>query len=100
MPHTARRARPVEVRALEPYRIWLRYDDGTDGEVDLAHLASRRLFAAWSDPDFFAGVRIEPWGAVAWSDNLDLCPDALYRRLLGQPVSDALSFPPNLGGLV
>ena len=28
--------RPVEVRALEPYRIWLRYDDGVEGEVDLS----------------------------------------------------------------
>ena len=81
MPDTDQRARPVEVRALNPYRIWLSYDDGTEGEVDLSHLASRRLFAAWSDPDFFAGVRIEPGGYVAWNEDLDLCPDALYRRL-------------------
>ena len=46
MPDTDQRARPVEVRALKPYRIWLSYDDGTEGEVDLSHLASRRLFAA------------------------------------------------------
>ena len=81
MPDTDQRARPVEVRALEPYRIWLSYDDGTEGEVDLSHLAERRLFAAWSDPDFFADVRIELGGYVAWSDDLDLCPDALYQRL-------------------
>ena len=89
MSDTDQRARPVEVRALEPYRIWLRYDDGTEGEVDLSHLASRRLFAAWSDPDFFAGVRIESWGAIAWSDDLDLCPDALYLRLRGSATADA-----------
>lgn len=88
MSDTDQRARPVEVRALEPYRIWMRYDDGTEGEVDLSHLAGRRLFAAWSDPDFFAGVRIEPGGYVAWSEDLDLCPDALYLRLR-EPATSA-----------
>jgi hypothetical protein len=81
MSEASQRARPVEVRALEPCRIRLRYDDGTEGEIDLSHLADRRLFAAWSDPGFFAGVRIEPGGYIAWSEDLDLCPDALYLRL-------------------
>ena len=89
MKDTDERARPVDVRALEPYRIWLRYDDGTEGEVDLSHLANRRLFAAWSDPDFFAGVRIEPGGSIAWSEDLDLCPDALYLRLRGLPLRES-----------
>lgn len=30
---------PVEVKALANYRIRLRYDDGTAGEVDLSDLA-------------------------------------------------------------
>ncbi len=81
MSDSNQRARPLEVRALEPHRIWLRYDDGTEGEVDLSHLADRRLFAAWADPAFFAGVRVEAGGYIAWSDGIDLCPDALYQRL-------------------
>ena len=60
MPPSEKRPRPVEVRALEPYRIWLRYDDGVEGEVDLSHLASRRLFVAWQDPSFFSAVRLDP----------------------------------------
>ncbi len=28
----------VEVRPLSGYRIWLRYADGVEGEVDLSHL--------------------------------------------------------------
>ncbi len=48
----------VEVRALEPYRIWLRYDDGTEGEVDLAYLAGKGVFAAWEDHSFFGEVRL------------------------------------------
>ena len=75
--------RPVEVRALEPYRIWLRYDDGVEGEVDLSHLAGKGVFAAWEDPAFFAGVYIGPIGGISWSERIDLCPDAVYMRLTG-----------------
>src|SRR5207244_4085146 len=31
-------ARPVEVKALPSFRIWLRYDDGIIGEIDLSDL--------------------------------------------------------------
>lgn len=38
--------RPTEVKAREGYRIWLRYSDGSAGEVDLSHLAGRGVFKA------------------------------------------------------
>ena len=31
----------IDVRALDDYRIWLRFDDGAQGEVDLSDLAGR-----------------------------------------------------------
>lgn len=76
--------RPVEVRSLGKYRIWLRYEDGTQGEVDLASLAGRGVFRVWEEPGVFDRVHIAPYGAVAWSDDLDLCPDALYLDLTGK----------------
>ena len=60
MPPSDRRVRPVEVRALEPYRIWLRYEDGVEGEVDLSHLAGDGVFVAWEDREFYSGVRLGP----------------------------------------
>ena len=35
---------PTEVEARDGYRIWLRYQDGTAGEVDLSHLAGKGVF--------------------------------------------------------
>ena len=81
-------ARPVEVQAREPYRIRLCYDDGTEGEVDLSHLAGRGVFKAWADRSFFADVRIGPGGAICWGGDIDVCPDALYLRLTGMAVED------------
>lgn len=76
--------RPVEVRPLDGYRIWLSYDDGAAGEVDLSEFKGRGVFKAWDEPSFFAAVHIAPHGAVEWGNDIDLCPDALYMRLTGK----------------
>ena len=45
--------RPVEVKPLPGYRIWIEYDDGESGEIDLSHLAGKGVFTAWDEPDHF-----------------------------------------------
>jgi hypothetical protein len=72
---------PLEVKPLTGYRIWVRYSDGAEGQVDLSHLAGRGVFALWNDEREFAKVRIGPGHAIAWSDEVELCPDAIYLRL-------------------
>jgi hypothetical protein len=82
--------RPVAVKALPNFRIWLRYSDGVEGEVDLSDLAGRGVFAAWSDDAFFRSVRLGSHGAIEWGPDLDICPDSMYLRLTGKSV-DALA---------
>lgn len=76
--------RPIAVKALEGYRLWLRYSDGIEGEVDLSHLVGRGVFKAWQDKAFFEAVHIDEAGAVSWGEEIDLCPDALYLQLMGK----------------
>ena len=83
--------RPVEVKPCGVYRIWLRYSDGASGEVDLSDLTGKGVFQAWEDPCFFDRVHVAPHGAVAWSEDIELCPDALYIELTGKSVADLLS---------
>ena len=83
MPPSDRTPRAVEVRALEPYRVWLRYDDGVEGGVDLSDMAGDGVFVAWEDHEFFSGVRLGPCGSIVWSDDVDLCGDALYLEITG-----------------
>lgn len=75
--------RPMDVEAREGYRLWLRYSDGTSGEVDLSDLAGQGVFSAWDDRAFFKTVRLDGHGGIVWSEELDLCGDALYLRLCG-----------------
>lgn len=76
--------RAVDVRAVEGYRLWLRYDDGTEGTVDLSDLAGRGVFKAWEDRSVFEAARVTESGAIEWPDDIDLCGDALYLRLTGR----------------
>ena len=80
--------KPVEVKALPQYRIWIRYDDGVRGEVDLSDLAGHGVFQVWTDPAVFNAVKLGSHGAIEWSPDLDLCPDAMYLRLTGKGVQE------------
>jgi len=83
--------RPVEVRALAPYRIWLRYQDGTEGGVNLSHLAGKGVFAVWEQEGVFASAKLGPHGQVEWPGDVELCPDALYLRLTGKRPEDVFT---------
>ncbi len=82
--------RPTEVEPRDSFRIWLRYSDGAAGEIDLSHLAGRGVFKAWNDRARFEAVHIAPAGGVAWGEDLELCPDALYLRLTGKSVVEVM----------
>lgn len=84
--------RPTSVKALPDFRIWLRYSDGVEGEVDLSDLAGRGVFAAWNDPAFFNSVQLGAHGAIEWSPEIDICPDSMYLQITGKPV-EALASP-------
>ena len=83
--------RPTRVEPRDGFRIWIRYSDGVEGEVDLSALAGKGVFRAWEDRGFFAGVHVSPHGSIAWNDELEICPDALYMELSGKSEEDPLT---------
>ena len=80
--------KPTEVKPLTNFRIWLRYEDGTEGTIDLSDVAGRGVCAAWNDPTFFRSVRLGSHGAIEWGADIDICPDAMYLRLTGKSPED------------
>jgi len=80
--------KPVRVKPLPGYRIWLEYSDGVTGEVDLSHLIGRGVFRYWDDYTNFERVYIGRSGGIAWSDEIDLCPDSLYMRIVGKTARE------------
>ena len=76
--------RIIEANPLEDYQLFLRFEDGTSGVVDLSAYAGRSVFSAWLRPGVFHQIHLTESGALEWPDSIDLCPDALYLRLTGK----------------
>jgi hypothetical protein len=81
--------KPLEVKALPDYKIWVRYEDGISGEVDLGHLKGKGVFKAWEENDLFQKVFVADRGrCIAWNEELEICPNAVYLDLIGKTFEE------------
>lgn len=74
--------RPSRVKPLPGYRIQLSYPDGVEGVLDLSEMVKKGIFQRLQDPSAFELVHIGEHGQVAWSEHLEICPDAAYKEIL------------------
>jgi len=74
----------VEVRPVGRHRLYLRFEDGVSGELDITALVTfDGVFAAMRDPRFFAEVGVnKELGTICWPNGIDLDPDVLYAKLV------------------
>ena len=71
------------VEPLPGFRLRVRFNDGLEGEVDMAreiHAADAGVFAELADPRRFAEVAVV-FGAVTWPGEIDLAPDAMHAEI-------------------
>jgi hypothetical protein len=78
----------VELKPLGGFRLFLKFNDGVSGTVDLSSFAGRGVFTSWLNEGFFEKVRITDVGALEWPGELDLCPDSLYLQITGKKPED------------
>ena len=78
----------VEVKPLGEYRVYLRFEDGLEGELDLGQVIEfTGVFAPLSDEREFARVTVsEASGTIVWPNGADLDPDVLYSAVSGEPI--------------
>ena len=71
----------VELRVGENYRVWLRFSDGVEGEVDFSGKPRTGVFAFWNDYRNFRQARVGDAGELVWNDQVDFCPDSLWSQI-------------------
>jgi hypothetical protein len=72
----------VEVRYVRDYIVWLRFQDGTSGEVDISLSFKGPVFEPLRDLDFFKRVQVDPEiGTIVWPNGADVAPETLYERV-------------------
>lgn len=73
--------RAISVQPLENYRLAIRFDDGTEGVIEMRDRLFGAAFEPLQDPAIFQQVFVDEFGAIAWPNGADLAPDALHERL-------------------
>jgi hypothetical protein len=72
----------VETRYVRDHVLWVRFEDGLEGEVDLADSLRGPVFEPLKDLSFFALVRVDhELGTVVWPNGADIAPETLYDRV-------------------
>jgi hypothetical protein len=78
----------IEAHSLGGHRLYLRFEDGVEGEIDLEALIDfRGVFEPLRDPAEVAKVRVDhELGTICWENGADVDPDVLYSTLTGKPI--------------
>ncbi|HAF55589.1 MAG TPA: DUF2442 domain-containing protein [Thauera sp.] len=75
----------TEVKPLAGYRLFLRFNNGVAGEVDLSAELEGEVFEALRDPAIFATAGQHPvMRTAAWANGADLAPEFLLDLMRAQ----------------
>ena len=72
----------VEARHVSGYVVWLRFRDGTAGEIDLASELHGPVFEPLKDPAEFRAFQVHPeFHTLVWANGADLAPEFLHDNV-------------------
>lgn len=74
---------------MPDYHLRLRFEDGVEGEVDIAAMIRfEGMFPPLKDHAEFHKVRVDPeLGTTCWPNGADLDPDVLYAKVTGEDIA-------------
>ncbi|MBK7958209.1 MAG: DUF2442 domain-containing protein [Bacteroidetes bacterium] len=70
---------------IDSYKITVAFDNQEIKTIDifsflnLDSISLDSIYAKLKDMTYFNNVRIDSYGALSWNDEIDFCPDVLYR---------------------
>lgn len=77
-----KRIKIIACKAQPDYRVWVRFEDGLEGEADLRELVGQGVFEAWNSIDFFNQVKVDPrTDTLSWGEEIDLDPYVLREKV-------------------
>lgn len=71
-----------EAKYLDDYRVWLKFADGVEGEVDLKSELWGEIFEPLKDKVRFAELVLDrELKTIVWPNGADFAPEFLYQKL-------------------
>lgn len=68
----------------------VRFNDDSEGEIDLSSRAGRGVFEIWDEPGVFESAAISPHRTIRWSEDAELCADAVYLEITGRDPEEIM----------
>ena len=78
--------------AKPQYHLYLEYEDGTKGTIDLSKWVGKGVFEYWDDEKKFASFKITTDKKLQWNDDIDMDPDAFYLQLIGKTFEKNMQY--------
>jgi hypothetical protein len=75
----------VEARYIADYRIWLSFDDGASGEIDLSDELDGPIFEPLKRIEFFRHFLVR-YNTLSWENGADFAPEFLREKLAQQTL--------------
>lgn len=73
--------RVTDVKLIHDFVVWVRFNDGVEGEVDLTDELDGPVFEPLKDPGFFAQLRVDPdVHTLVWPNGADFAPEFLHEH--------------------
>ena len=74
----------LEAKYLDGFRVFVRFNTGEAGAVDLHDVIFKHKAAApLQSPQSFADFHLDSWPTLAWKCGFDIAPETLLARLTG-----------------
>ena len=74
--------RVIDAKYIKDYTLYLRFSDGSDGEVDLEPELDGEIFQPLKDISYFKDFSLnQELHTVVWPNGADLAPEFLYGKL-------------------
>ena len=72
----------VEARYVSAYTVWVRFDDGAEGEIDLSAELHGEVFQPLRNVDYFRAFSVHPeLKTLVWPNGADFAPEFLRSTL-------------------
>ena len=73
-----------QARHLNDFKIWVSFNDGTEGSVDLQDDLEGSIFEPLKDPEYFRSFKLEGH-TLSWPNGADFAPEFIHSTLLHNP---------------
>lgn len=71
-----------DAKYVRDYIVWLKFSDGTEGEVDLKEELFGEVFEPLKDKEFFKKFVVHSeWLTITWPNGADFAPEFLYAAV-------------------